>query len=37
MPLAGRLLLLGLLDAIAAAVLGAEHIGHLTRVSRSVG
>jgi len=26
MPLAGRLLLLGLLGAIAAAVLGAEHI-----------
>jgi len=26
MPLAGRLLLLGLLGAIVAAVLGAEHI-----------
>jgi Kef-type K+ transport system membrane component KefB len=33
MPLAGRLLLLGLLGAIAAAVLGAEHIGHLTAVA----
>ena len=33
MPLAGRLLLLGLLDAIAAAVLGAEHIGHLTALA----
>ena len=33
MPLAGRLLLLGLLGAIAAAVLGAEHIGHLTALA----
>jgi Kef-type K+ transport system membrane component KefB len=33
MPLAGRLLLLGLLGAIAAAVLGAGHIGHLTAVA----
>src|SRR6478672_4858479 len=33
MPLAGRLLLLGLLDAIAAAVLGAKHIGHLTALA----
>ena len=33
MPLAGRLLQLGLLGAIAAAVLGAEHIGHLTALA----
>ena len=33
MPLAGRLLPLGLLGAIAAAVLGAEHIGHLTALA----
>ena len=33
MPLAGRLLLLGLLGAIVAAVLGAEHIGHLTALA----
>jgi Kef-type K+ transport system membrane component KefB len=33
MPLAGRLLLLGLLGASAAAVLGAEHIGHLTALA----
>ena len=33
MPLAGRLLPLGLLGAMAAAVLGAEHIGHLTALA----
>ena len=33
MPLAGRLLQLGLLGANAAAVLGAEHIGHLTALA----
>jgi hypothetical protein len=33
MPLAGRLLQLDLLGASAAAVLGAEHIGHLTALA----